>query len=414
MTITPFEASGHTEWTTLEEEEDLYQVLNATGRLTVEVLGPASPPRDSRLVRRVTVDLPNTPHDAPSVLFVGLQHGNEPVGREILLSTIRDLAETTDPAMLDLLSRCRFHFIPTANPSAFPDWRAVYGQGGANMNREHLSLALAESQYMQQTITDLDPVAVLDFHEHFAPVDNRFRIEFLPGEHPMGDSPVDALSSELMTAIQERLDSDDIEHGLYSPASTNVYVLRGATSIQGRMFLLVETPARENIISPQTRFQWYTIARDEILGWFAEHIEEASTTVAEGKVRQAFRTDPFDLTNGQVLDPPPAAYTFPAPPPHHFEVFGLGYTEADGIVTVHMEQPGRAMIPYLLDPDAPDPIVPAVRVAAPPLPPLDPADAHPPLDLADALAMRVQLNGHTYDALQIRTIFNGRIVKVWP
>ena len=406
MTLTPFEASGHTEWTTLEDEPDFYTALSATGRVTVEVLGPASPPRDSRLVRLVTVDTATTPANAPSVLFVGLQHGNEPVGRETILSTIRDLAETSEQEMVALLGRCRFHFIPTANPSAFPDWRAVYGQQGRHPNSHHLSLDLIESEYIQRVITDTDPVAVLDFHEHFAPVDDRFRIEFLPGGHTQGDAEVDALSSDLLGVIQSRLDDLDIEHGLYSPYSVHPWVLRGISSIQGRMFLLAETPAREDIVDRATRFHWFTTARDVILEWFTEHIDAAAATFQGAKDRQAQRVDQFDLTNGTILNPAPSAYLLPAPAPKHFDVFGITYIESGGVVTVPMAQPNRAVIAYLLDPAGPQPVVEAQRVYAP----TPPGSSNPIQGIPAAAYLR--LDGQVYEVGRAYLRLDGQVYEV--
>ena len=367
MTTTPFEGSGGTTWTTLEEEADLYDALAGTGRVHVEVLGPASPPRNSLPVRLITIDTPDTPPDAPSVLFVGLQHGNEPVGRELLLSTIRDLAEATDVGLLD---RCRLHFIPTANPSGFPDWRAVYGQGGINMNREHLSLAVVESEYVQQAITDLDPLAVIDCHEHFAPTDSRLHIEFLPGGHPAGDPGMDALSTDLLEDIQADLDAAAVQHGLYSPTSRDPWVLRGMASIRSRMFLLIETPARNDIVAPATRHYWYALARDTIFDWLDTNLATAAAEYESAKQRQATRTDPIDLINGIILNPAPAAYRLAATDtPRHLNVFGIDHTEQDGTITVPMSQPARGVIPYLLDPDAPEPVATATRVDPPPPPP---------------------------------------------
>lgn len=359
MTATPFEDSGYTTWTTLEEEVDLYDALGGTGRVHVEVLGPASPPRNSRVVRLVTVDTPSTPADAPAVLFVGLQHGNEPVGREALLSTIRDLAEATDVGLLD---RCRLHFIPTANPSGFPDWRAVYGQGGANMNREHLSLAVVEAEYVQAAITSLDPVLVVDCHEHFAPTDDRLHIEFLPGGHPAGDAAINALSDDLLGDIQAEFDSRSIQHGLYSPTSLDPWVLRGMASIRNRMFLLVETPARDDIVARETRFDWYMVARDVILDWLDGHVEAAAAERVAADARQTARTGPIDLLNGTVLDPVPAAYRMPAPGPQHVPYFGLDYTVDGSYIEVPVAQPARAVIPFLFDPEGPEPVATASRV----------------------------------------------------
>lgn len=253
MIETGFEESGKTEWTTKPQEWDFYDALTPTDRVHVQSLGPATQYLEALQVPLVTVDLPDTPANAPTILFVGLQHGNEPAGREAILSTIRDLAKTTKPDLVELLRRCRFHFMPTANPNGFPQYRTVPGGGGRQMNREHASLAVVESQYVQQTITDLDPILVVDCHEHYSPSAGRDRIEFLPGGHPAGDHIIDGFSDDLLFSIQSLFDHKNIDHGLYSPASERIQVLRGMSSIRRCAFLLVETPAREGAVPKQIR-----------------------------------------------------------------------------------------------------------------------------------------------------------------
>ncbi|MCY1656360.1 M14 family zinc carboxypeptidase [Dietzia sp. SL131] len=405
--LTRFESTSGEELTTLADEADLYTALAGTGRVTTTLLGLST--NLNLPVRLVTVDLPSTPHDAPCVLFVGMQHGNEPVGRETLLSTIRDFAEATDPASLALLGACRFYFIPTANPGGFPLYRTIPASGGANMNREHLSLSVIESRFVQQAITDLDPALVVDCHEQFGSSPTTLRVEMLPGRHPMSAPVVTEQSLSLHAAVQSALDAQSIEHGPYSVETDDPWVLRSMCGLRNIPFLLVETPALNDTIHKWERFRWYKVVRDAVLAWSGANIATARAAKRAGEAemvrRGTARDVPFNL-NTTVLNPPPLAYTFHGQAPDHLEVFGLDYTDVAGKVTVPMAQAQWALLPFLFDPDGPEPVVAATRVSPTPPPPKVPPFRGRPV------AMKVRLDGETHLVTAMKARIGGTIYEV--
>lgn len=57
----------------------------------------------------------------PDVKYIGNIHGNEPVGKELLLHLINYLVTSysTDPYIRWLLDNTRIHFLPSLNPDGY-------------------------------------------------------------------------------------------------------------------------------------------------------------------------------------------------------------------------------------------------------------------------------------------------------
>lgn len=66
----------------------------------------------------------------PDVKYVGNIHGNEPVGRELLLHLIEYFVTNyhTDPYVKWLLDNTRIHILPSMNPDGY----AVSKEGGCD------------------------------------------------------------------------------------------------------------------------------------------------------------------------------------------------------------------------------------------------------------------------------------------
>lgn len=97
----------------------------------------------------------------PTVLIVGLQHGNEPAGGEAALALIQELAT---PASAPLLDRVNVLIVPRANP----DGAAAFVRGlanGGDVNRDHLLVATPEGAALALVNREFQPDVVLDCHE---------------------------------------------------------------------------------------------------------------------------------------------------------------------------------------------------------------------------------------------------------
>jgi hypothetical protein len=165
---TGFEQRDGASWTTHDEElAFLEEVDSRSDLVSVEVIGETALGRPLHLVK---VGNP-APHSLeasltqPTTMLVCTQHGNEPAGREACLKTIRDMAFTEDPVLLDQLATQTFLFIPTANP----DGRAANSRGnsrGTDINRDHLPLRTEEAQIIAAVVRDWKPDLSLDMHEY--------------------------------------------------------------------------------------------------------------------------------------------------------------------------------------------------------------------------------------------------------
>lgn len=68
----------------------------------------------------------------PDVKYIGNIHGNEPVGRELLLHLIEYFVTSygTDPYIKWLLDNTRIHIMPAMNPDGFAASREGECEGG--------------------------------------------------------------------------------------------------------------------------------------------------------------------------------------------------------------------------------------------------------------------------------------------
>jgi predicted deacylase len=97
----------------------------------------------------------------PTVLLVGLQHGNEPAGGEAMLVLAQRLAEGE---LADLLARINVVIVPRANP----DGAEVFQRNtknGINLNRDHTLLRTPEGQALGRIFRAYAPQVVVDAHE---------------------------------------------------------------------------------------------------------------------------------------------------------------------------------------------------------------------------------------------------------
>lgn len=339
-----------TTWTSLTQEAALIDALVSQGRTSVQVLGTST--TGDHPIHLVTIALPDTPADAPGVLVVGSQHGNEPMGREGAMSLMVECATTEDPELLDLLGRCKFHFIPTANPAGFPDHRAIRGTG-IDMNRGHLDLNCVEAQYVQRAITMSGPVLVIDGHEW--PGNGQDKSWVITGDTPGADPRIVGLGQDLVGACRAALTREGIVNDLY-PQAPAPGMLHRATPLRNIVSLLIETPVSSTgwpPIAPARRHLMYMTVLREVMVWLSEHLDEVVTTRAVADADAVARgMDPqgvITLGNGVIVDPQPTGYLVPSGARWYLDTFGLEYIEGGSEVAVLMGQPLYNALPALFD-----------------------------------------------------------------
>jgi Zinc carboxypeptidase len=219
---TPALAPGRTDFTTQAEMEAYLAALKArVPGLVLATLGRSAQGRDIPYLLFTKEGLSDPAAivalGRPILWFIGLQHGNEPAGGEAMLALATRLAEGTLAPYLD---RVTVVVVPRANPDGAAAFTRVTGSG-ADLNRDHLLLALPESAALHRKLIELPPDVVIDAHEFS--VANRWlqkfgAIEssdamFLYATHPMVHPAITALAD-----------------GVFRPALEGAWQARGLTS----------------------------------------------------------------------------------------------------------------------------------------------------------------------------------------
>lgn len=364
MIETGFELTGT--WTTIDYEATfLADVAADSNRVTV-----TAPALSTTGIPMHRVEITTATGPVPSILFVGLQHGNEPAGREGLLTLIRDLAITTDSAWLSLLGRARIVILPTTNPGSFPNVRNIPGQPTSeNPNRQHLSLEYAEQRFIQETITDTSPVIVIDCHED----PNTEKLRPQAAMSNAAYSGLYATGLQLAWAIRNWASSEGIPNEFYGNV-THPGLLTQTAQLRHAVGVLIEVSSQP---SDAERVTMYNNVLGVVVEWLDERFSDvvtasaASRSWAAGNVTE--RQTPFSLApTGVTINPPPVSYTNLAAWPENLDVLGIDGSTAE----VLMLQDGALLIPYLLDPDSQYKLTTATRNAPPvPAPPPEPNTA---------------------------------------
>ncbi|MGX1932033.1 M14 family zinc carboxypeptidase [Microbacterium resistens] len=344
-------------WTTIAYEAQFLAAVAADSD-RVTVTAPATSTTGLPMHR---VDITTATGNVPTIMFVGLQHGNENAGREGLLTLIRDLAVTTDSAWVSLLDRARIVVLPNTNPGGFPDHRNIPGQPTSeNPNRQHLSLEYAEQRFIQQTITDVSPVIVIDCHED----PNTEKLRPQAAMSNAAYAGLYATGLQLAWAIRDWASSNGIPNEFYGNV-THPGLLTQTAQLRHAVGVLIEVSKQP---SDAERVTTYSNVLGVVIGWLDGHLSDlvtasaASRAWAAGNVTE--RDFPFPLApTGVTINPPPISYRNLAAWPVNLDVLGI-----DGSTTeVLMLQDGALLIPYLLDPDSQYKITTATR-NAPPVP----------------------------------------------
>ena len=120
--------------------------------------------------------------DRPSFKFTGSLHGDEPSGRQLLLSLAEHLCSAliakSDPFIIDLLTRVSIVLIPAANPDGFAARKRANGQNkdlnrdfpDPMLNKGHdlklpLTSSAPETQSMMALMQKRRFIGALDLHE---------------------------------------------------------------------------------------------------------------------------------------------------------------------------------------------------------------------------------------------------------
>ena len=173
-------------------------------------------------IRSVTVGT-----GAVSACVVTTIHGGEVAPREAGYAMMRDLAETTDPALTSYLETHAWSFIPTPNPDGLTAG-VRRNANGVDLNRDFPATTQPETQAIAAWLTAHDPVLGLDLHETgTVGTDMSWAPQVSPEQHPA----MRALSNDLCAHLGEAYAALGREYVLYTndPPINTLYMQMGIT-----------------------------------------------------------------------------------------------------------------------------------------------------------------------------------------
>lgn len=352
--MTPFEARGLTgAWTTLEEEATfLSELATYSPKVHVDTVGTSV---QGNPIRRVRIGT-----GPRRVVWISLQHGDEPITREALFTTLRQWVDSTDPALADYLSRVTVDIVPTCNPDRLGVSRN--NSRSVNLNRDHLQLAQPESQAMHAAIRDAEPDLIVDWHEFHS-------YATLYKSAPVLNSNVHAdirsLSLGLHEAVGTAMQGAGYTWEQYAPSGAIVgpEYLHNNAGIRNAVGLLMESSLEPD---PALRHAAHLVGVETVWRWHRDNM--AAVTTAATAARNQSRTQRLPMTlqvdtnaGGPVIDPMPTGYRLNASQwdslAIHRDRYRIEGAEKDGAYIIRTGQDQRKAIVYLMDPNSPQRVV---------------------------------------------------------
>jgi Zinc carboxypeptidase len=253
----------------------------------------------------------------PILWFIGLQHGNEPAGGEAMLALAASLA---DGKLTSYLDRVTVVVVPRANPDGAAAFTRSTGSG-ADLNRDHLLLALPESAALHAKLVALPPDVVVDAHEFS--VANRWLQKFavieasdamlLYATHPMVHPALTALAdgvfrpalestwqAHALTSFWYHTTSYRPDDKLVSMGGNAPGIARNAFGLMGAVSFLIETRGvGVGMQAFQRRVATHVLAAEAVIATAAADPRRLRDTVREA--RRASAAARADLVVAQRL-----------------------------------------------------------------------------------------------------------------
>jgi Zinc carboxypeptidase len=257
----------------------------------------------------------------PILWFIGLQHGNEPAGGEAMLALAASLA---DGALKPYLDRVTVVVVPRANPDGAAALRRSTGSG-ADLNRDHILLALPESAALHAKLVELPPDVVIDAHEFS--VANRWLQKFaaieasdamlLYATHPMVHPALTALADGVfrpafeaawqahgLTSFWYHTTSYRADDKLVSMGGNAPGIARNAFGLMGAVSFLIETRGvGVGLQAFQRRVATHVLAAEAAIRTAAADPGRLRTAVAEARRAAAAARDDLIVAHKLAVTP---------------------------------------------------------------------------------------------------------------
>ena len=220
--------------------------------------------------------------DKPTVLYRCQMHGNEPAAGEAALSMISWLDGQLGEELLDKLNIC---VIPRQNPDGAQNFERTL-MGGIDPNRDSLRLKTPEIISYMQICQWFDPELIIDGHEYKT---GTTKNTFTGGDILVGlgytldnSSEFVDFNIEISRKIFDAMAENQLDYRYYTNTvnSVNANLSRAYASLQGTMFVLLETRGIGNGLDMyERRIVSQVVSAEALLRYVAENAEKVQQLV---------------------------------------------------------------------------------------------------------------------------------------
>lgn len=403
MLQTPFEITGVV--TPPAEEVAFYDAVAAeTGRIKRWQMGTTTTGQPVWLVVIIgSGTLPTNPTPADSMLIVAKQHGNEPAPRETAMQTIRDLAYDTTPAMISYLNAHPVYVIPTVNYRTIRE-----GASGVDLNRDHLLISQPETLAVAESIAAIDPVIIVDVHEYMGQTSPN--AELAASTYEELTPTIRARGQAMLQYVGSALTSAGITWDVYDTPPNLPTTLTTMTSARHIVPMLIETMGNPPMAN---RIAYGIAALRAIRSYHEANLTAILADIATSKTQAAAvpRSDPFTVTQANLIYPVPQGYTIPAATYATWapilDLLGIVSTAAGADRYVATAQAARVMIILLMDPGS----LAKGFTTTPDNPPLPPPDS---VSYGDATTWGpIRIDGQSCEVTEVAVQTAGELLVIW-
>lgn len=171
VVATPSIAPGRTSFTTQREMLDYLGAIHTKNSSTVvNLLGPT---KDNNylpvfvLSKGKELTFKNTTNGKPTIMLIAQQHGDEPMGCDVLMGTIKRIAQG---GMNYLLDRVNIVIMPRINPDGAARFTRV-ARKNIDINDDHQNFYTVEASAVSNIYDLFNPEVFVDLHEYIADID---------------------------------------------------------------------------------------------------------------------------------------------------------------------------------------------------------------------------------------------------
>lgn len=160
MVSTPATLKGRDEFTTQKEMLDYLGAIHTQNIHTVvDLLGPTVKGNYLPIIM-----FSKEKKDKPTVLLIAQQHGDEPMGCDVLLGTIKRIAHGD---LNYLLENINIVIMPRVNPDGAKNFTRTSSRK-FDINDDHMDLETVEANIIRGVYEKIQPEVFIDIHEYIA------------------------------------------------------------------------------------------------------------------------------------------------------------------------------------------------------------------------------------------------------